>query len=75
MSQEAIRKVLRANSDGLSATEISKLIYKHRSNVAITVRTMPDVYIDRWVKAKHQPNTFAPVFIAVDVPENAPRPD
>ena len=75
MSQEAIRKALRAAPDGMTATEIAKQIYKHRSNVNITVRTMPDVYIDRWVKAKHQPNTFAPVFIAVDVPENAPIPD
>ena len=75
MSQEAIRKALRAAPDGLSVTEIAKLIYKHRSNITVTVRSMPDVYIDRWVKAARQCNTFIPIYIAVEVPEHAPKPD
>jgi len=75
MSQEAIRKALRAAPDGLTVTELSKLVYKHRTNVNISVRSMPDVYIDRWTKAARQCNTFIPIYIAVEVPENAPKPD
>ena len=76
VSQEVIRKALRASPDGLTATEIAKLICKHRNNVAVTVRGMPDIYVDRWIKATRQKsNMFVPVYIAVDVPDNAPRPD
>ena len=75
MSQEAIRKALRASTDGLTTTEIAKLICKHRGNVMVTVRGMPDVYVDRWIRAARQVNNFIPVYIAVDVPQNAPRPD
>ena len=75
MSQELFRTVLRANANGLTATQIAKLANKHRNNVTVALSAMPDVYIDRWVKAARQPNEFAPIYVAIHVPENAPRPD
>jgi hypothetical protein len=35
---------------------------------------MPDVYIDRWLVAKQQKREQA-VWVAVEVPENCPRPE
>ena len=35
---------------------------------------MPDVYIDRWHVAKQQKREEA-VWVAVEVPENCPRPE
>ena len=75
MSQKAIRAVLKANPDGLTATQISKLTNDHRGNVSRKLKTMPDAYIDRWTNAARQPKKFAPVYMTVDVPENAPMPD
>ena len=75
MSQELFRSVLKANADGLTATQLAKLASKHRNNVTVALAAMPDVYIDRWVKATRGPYLHAPVYVAVQVPENAPRPD
>jgi hypothetical protein len=35
---------------------------------------MPDVYIDRWEKQRYG-RDWIPVFIAITVPENCPKPD
>lgn len=75
MSQKAIRAVLKANPDGLTVTQAAKLIKLHRNSVHVAIKAMPDVYIDRWTQAKAGKPEHVPIYIAVNVPENAPMPD
>lgn len=81
MSQEAIRKVLRANADGLTATELARNLSLERRCVVLSIKKMADVYIDRWLtkpglgKRAGQAFTYYPIYIAIDIPQNSPRPD
>lgn len=75
MSQKAVRTALKAFPDGLSRTEISKVIGKPPESCMKAIRIMPDVYIDRWVRTQRGRIKYTPVYLLVDVPENAPMPD
>ena len=75
MSQKAVRAALKAFPDGLTRTEISKVIGRPSESCWKAIRIMHDVYIDRWVKTKRGRIKYTPVYLLVDVPENAPMPD
>ena len=74
MSQDAIRAVLKAYPDGLTALSVSVKVQKPRVGVRKMLSIMPDVYIDRWIRARGRVK-YTPIYAIVDVPENTPRPD
>jgi hypothetical protein len=69
-----IRDLLKKHSDGLTVNEISSFIGIRDSNVLRSLKSMPDVYIDRWHIAKQKKREQA-VWVAVEIPENCPRPE
>ena len=75
MTQDVIRTTLRSFPDGLTATEIAKKTGKDAANIYHTIGGMADVYVDRWIRVKRGPHKFTRVYVAVDVPEDAPKPD
>ncbi len=66
-----IRALLRANSDGLTSRELRACTGQSASSVHSTLRFMPDVYIDRWVKYSRG---YAAVWCVVVPPADCPRP-
>lgn len=72
--QQAIRRVLRENPDGLTVAEIADAIGKRPETVSRSVRRMPDVYIDRWLVDTTRTGPSTKVLVAVPVPEDCPRP-
>lgn len=75
MSQAAIRTALRQAPDGLTVGAIAEQTGKDYANVYHAIKGMPDVYVDRWTGAPKSPRKYIPVYAAVEVPENAPKPD
>ena len=67
-----IRTILKRHPDGLTASEISDKTSANSDTVRRALQHMPDCYIDRWVTS-NQGNLGA-VWIAVDIPENCPKP-
>lgn len=74
MTVDLIRKYLRSCPDGPRIPDIAKAIGVKDLSVYKRLQNMPDCYIDRWVPS---PGTggFGPVWCAVEVPENCPKPD
>lgn len=72
-NHHAIRASLKSHPDGLTATEISEHTGKDRSAIKRALQEMPDVYIDRWVIPRRR-RVLTPVYVAVNVPEDCPRP-
>lgn len=70
--QKKIRTVLRAHPSGMTPIELSELLGIHVSNVRVSLKAMPDVYVDRWRAAKR--GQFEKVWVAVPVPEDCPHP-
>lgn len=70
----AIRELLKKHPDGLTINEICSFTGIRDSNILRSLKSMPDVYIDRWHVAKQQKREEA-VWVAVEVPENCPRPE
>ena len=70
----AIRELLKKTPDGLTVNEICSFTGIRDSNVLRSLKSMPDVYIDRWLVAKQQKREEA-VWCAVEVPEDCPRPE
>ena len=68
-----IRTLLLKHEEGLTAKEISIHIGMVSDNVTQSVRTMPDVYVDRWTKPKKGVK-YVPVYIAIKIPEDCPAP-
>jgi hypothetical protein len=69
-----IRELLKKHPDGLTVNEICSFTGIRDSNILRSLKSMPDVYIDRWLVAKQQKREQA-VWVAVKVPENCPRPE
>lgn len=69
-----IRELLKKHPDGLTVNEIVELTKIRDSNILRSLKSMPDVYIDRWIVAKQQRREQA-VWMAVEVPEHCPRPE
>ena len=75
MTQELVRKALRASPDGMTANALQKQTGYRSAGCKLICKTMPDVYIDRWEMSPRKGVGFAPVYMAVEVPANTPRPD
>ena len=74
--QARIRTLLRSDlhRDGLSAAQIRALTGIPKNAVLAWLGKMGDVYIDRWQKKARGPGSPTAIYVAVDVPENCPRP-
>ena len=70
----AIRRLLRANSDGLTVAEIASALDIVGEGLRLTLSRMPDAYIDRWIPAKQRRPCTA-VWCVVVPPEDCPKPD
>lgn len=75
MSQESIKAALRANPDGMTVAELARHTGKDRDNIAKLMKKMGGVYIDRWQPVNRGPLPYSPVYVMVEVPEDAPMPD
>lgn len=64
--------MLRLWPDGMTSFELSKQIGVGPSSIAMSLKAMPDAYVDRWVKKSRGP--FAAVWCVVEVPEDCPKP-
>ena len=69
---QLIRDTLLAHEDGLTKKELCTIAGLDQRSIAKTLDAMVDVYIDRWVQPKKR--LITPVYIAVKVPEDCPRP-
>lgn len=69
-----IRELLKKHPDGLTVNELVEFTKIRGSNILRSLKSMPDVYIDRWIVAKQQRREQA-VWMVIEVPENCPRPE
>lgn len=67
-----VRQVLRAESEGVTVTNLSKLLNGDSDSIRHVLGQMPDAYIDRWVYVLGQ---YAAVWCVVVPPENCPKPN
>jgi len=70
--QKKIRALLRSKPGGMTPLEIAAALEIHPANVRTSLKSMPDVYVDRWRAAKR--GQFEKVWVAVPVPEDCPHP-
>lgn len=75
MTQETIRKALRGNPDGMTAAALYQKLGRPTYDCKRLCTAMPDVYIDRWQLSTRKGVGYTPVYVAVPVPANTPRPD
>ena len=75
LTQPVIREVLKTAADGLTVAAVSRAVDKRPCNVLKALRSMPDVYVDRWAPAKAGPHAYAAVYMLAEIPEDAPYPD
>ena len=68
-----LREILLQHEEGLTASEITKYANMQSDNVTQSIKTMPDVYIDRWTKPSKGVK-YVPVYIAIRIPDNCPAP-
>jgi hypothetical protein len=71
-TEKQVRALLRANSDGLTLTQINESLKRNEANLRVVLRSMPDSYIDRWEPRKRK--AHAAVWCVVVPPEDCPRP-
>jgi hypothetical protein len=72
-----IREALRKMPDGLTIVAICYMTGLRGDTVRQALPSMPDVYIDRWektAKTRGYKAVWRPVYIAVPVPPNQPKP-
>jgi hypothetical protein len=69
---QLIRDTLLAHEDGLTKKELCAIAGLDQRSIAKSLDAMPDVYIDRWERPKKR--LVTPVYVAVKVPEDCPRP-
>jgi len=70
-----VRKVLRTHPDGLTCAQINEIVKAPEGRIAQVVKTMPDAYIDRYLKGIGRGKSYIPVWCVVVPPENCPKPD
>jgi hypothetical protein len=68
-----IREILLQHEYGLTAKEIATYTNMAADSVTKCIKTMSDVYIDRWSSLK-KGLKYMPVYIAIKVPEDCPKP-
>jgi hypothetical protein len=69
-----IRDLLKQYPDGLKSSDISRLTGIDVRSVNKSLESVFGVYVDRW-ESSLRPNTFARIWVVVDVPENCPKPN
>ena len=69
---DLIRNILLKHEDGLTKTEICEYAELDPRSISKSLNAMPDVYIDRWERPKKR--VLTPIYIAVPIPEDCPRP-
>jgi hypothetical protein len=69
---QQIRNTLLAHEDGLTKSQICTISGIDARSIKKSLDAMPDVYIDRWVIPAKKAVT--PVYVAVKVPEDCPKP-
>lgn len=70
--QKKIRTLLRTRPHGMTPIEIAELLDLHPANVRVSLKAMPDVYVDRWRLGKR--GQYEKVWVAVSVPDDCPHP-
>lgn len=70
--QQAIRKLLLENSDGLTRQQISEALGFGLANTRTALLAMPDVFVDRWIMGSRK--QYQKVYCAVYVPKDCPHP-
>ena len=70
---ERVRPILLQYEEGLTARHIAALLGIPSDSVKRAVRSMPDVYIDRWT-LHTEGGKYVPVYVKVPVPEDCPPP-
>ena len=70
---ERIRPILTQNDEGLTARHIAALIGLPADSIKRVMKSMPDVYIDRWT-SHTEGGKYVPVYVKVPVPEDCPPP-
>jgi hypothetical protein len=68
-----VRQLLRINPDGMDVGTIANTLDREPSNIRKLLSTMPDTYIDRWVRQNGNPPMA--IWCVVVPPENCPKPD
>jgi len=71
-SHQLIRDTLLEHEDGLTKSQICNITNISPNSIKKSLDAMPDVYIDRWIVPAKKAVT--PVYVAVDVPEDCPKP-
>ena len=69
-----IRELLKRHPDGLKSSDIAKFTGIDVRSVNKSLESVFGVYVDRWENSL-RPNTFARIWVVVDVPVNCPKPD
>jgi hypothetical protein len=71
-SVKAVRALLRAHADGLTAIYIADTLGRDRNNTRTLLHDMPDTYIDRWIRGGQSQLTA--VWCVVVPPPHCPKP-
>jgi hypothetical protein len=69
----AVRQLLRNNPDGVDVGTIANNVDREPSNIRKLLSTMPDAYIDRWVRQNGNPPMA--IWCVVVPPDNCPPPE
>lgn len=72
-TKDQIRALLIEHPDGLTVPQLMTMLQKADKPLRFAIRSMEDVYIDRWVRGRAGP--YSAVWVRVNIPEDAPRPD
>lgn len=82
-NHQKIRKLLLASPDGLTLDQLAYKLGKRKTTLRSSINRMPDVYIDRYEDTsiideetgeKRGGTPWSPVYMAVEVPADAPMP-
>jgi DNA-binding IclR family transcriptional regulator len=68
-----VRQLLRINPEGMDVGTIANTLDREPSNIRRLLSTMPDAYIDRWVRKNGNPPMA--IWCVVVPPENCPKPE
>lgn len=67
-----VRSLLLAKPEGMTVTELTLATKATDKSIRVSLRSMADVYVDRWEFPRQGP--LAAVYVAVVIPEDCPRP-
>jgi hypothetical protein len=68
-----VRQLLRLHPDGMDVGTIANTLDREPSNIRKLLATMPDTYIDRWVRKNGNPPMA--IWCVVVPPANCPKPE